>query len=74
MDVPFRLPVQIVNRPDHAFRGYSGTVTGGSVSVGDEVVAALSGKSSRVKRIIGAAEENGLQLLSSMPYYRGDEY
>ena len=28
----------------------------------------------RVKRIIGAAEGNGLQQLSSMAYYRGDEH
>jgi len=28
----------------------------------------------RVKRIIGAKQENGLQMLASIPYYRGDEY
>ena len=27
----FRLPVQFVNRPDAAFRGYSGTIIGGTV-------------------------------------------
>src|ERR1700754_1618015 len=35
----FRLPVQWVNRPDQSFRGYAGTVAGGSVTVGDELIA-----------------------------------
>jgi len=41
-DLPFRLPVQYVNRPrttEHPdFRGYSGRISSGSVAVGDEVV------------------------------------
>ncbi len=49
---PFRLPVQYVNRPDHAFRGFAGTVASGSIRAGDEVVAAKSGKSARVGRIV----------------------
>ncbi|WP_310619885.1 sulfate adenylyltransferase subunit CysN [Flexibacterium corallicola] len=51
-DGPFRLPVQWVNRPDHTFRGYSGTVTGGTVHVGDEIVVAASGKTSKVERLV----------------------
>ena len=27
---PFRLPVQLVNRPDHNFRGYAGTIAAGT--------------------------------------------
>ena len=48
---PFRFPVQYVNRPNLDFRGFSGTVASGSISVGDAVVVAKSGKASRVKRI-----------------------
>ncbi len=48
----FRLPVQYVNRPDASFRGYSGSVAGGVVRPGDEVVALPSGKKSTVERIV----------------------
>lgn len=51
-DGPLRFPVQWVNRPDLDFRGFSGTLAGGVVRVGDEVVAASSGRKSRVKRIV----------------------
>ncbi|WP_282607224.1 sulfate adenylyltransferase subunit CysN [Pelagibius sp. Alg239-R121] len=51
----FRLPVQWVNRPSQDFRGFSGTVSSGSVSVGGQILASLSGKASRVKRIVGPA-------------------
>ncbi|MER9676091.1 sulfate adenylyltransferase subunit CysN [Mesorhizobium sp. M0208] len=49
---PFRLPVQWVNRPNLNFRGYSGTIARGVVNVGDPVVVAQSGCTSRVKSII----------------------
>ncbi|MFD9899640.1 sulfate adenylyltransferase subunit CysN [Mesorhizobium sp. NPDC059025] len=49
---PFRFPVQYVNRPNLDFRGFAGTVASGSVSRGDEVVVAKSGRSARVKRIV----------------------
>jgi bifunctional enzyme CysN/CysC len=49
---PFRLPVQWVNRPNADFRGYSGTITGGRIRPGDELVAAISGQTARVKRIV----------------------
>jgi len=48
----FRFPVQRVNRPHLDFRGYSGTVEGGTVRPGDELVVLPSGKRSRVKRIV----------------------
>jgi bifunctional enzyme CysN/CysC len=50
-DLPFRLPVQWVNRPDLDFRGYAGTIASGSISVGDEIIVAASGRNSRIKRI-----------------------
>ena len=48
----FRMAVQRVNRPDAAFRGYSGTVAGGVVRPGDSVLALPSGKVSEVARIV----------------------
>lgn len=48
----FRLPVQWVNRPNLDFRGFSGTVASGAVSVGDEVIVIPSGKRSTVKEIV----------------------
>ena len=51
---PFRFPVQWVNRPNLDFRGFSGTVASGEVRVGDPVVAAASGRTSTVARIVTA--------------------
>lgn len=48
----FRLPVQLVQRPDLNFRGFSGTIASGTIKSGDEIVALPSGKTSRVKRIV----------------------
>jgi bifunctional enzyme CysN/CysC len=52
---PFRLPVQWVNRPDQHFRGFAGTISGGSVRKGDRLRVLPSGKESKVARIVGAA-------------------
>lgn len=49
---PFRFPVQWVNRPNLDFRGYAGTVASGTVKVGDPVVVARSGQTSRVKELL----------------------
>ena len=49
---PFRFPVQWVNRPNLDFRGFAGTVASGRVSVGDEVVVAATGATSKVARIV----------------------
>src|SRR5205807_486122 len=38
-DRPFRMPVQWVNRPDLDFRGFSGTIVGGTIRPGDAVRA-----------------------------------
>ncbi len=48
----FRYLVQRVTRPDLDFRGYAGTVVGGEIAVGDEVMVAASLKRSRVKAIV----------------------
>ncbi|HOZ26245.1 MAG TPA: GTP-binding protein, partial [Hyphomonadaceae bacterium] len=53
-NAPFRLPVQWVNRPNLDFRGFSGTITSGSIKPGDEVVVTKSGKTSKIKAIVTA--------------------
>jgi bifunctional enzyme CysN/CysC len=50
-DDPFRMPVQWVNRANSEFRGFSGTIVGGSVRPGDTVHALPSGISSKVASI-----------------------
>ena len=50
-DRPFRMPVQWVNRPDHDFRGYCGTIVGGTVRTGQPVQVLPSGHHSRIARI-----------------------
>lgn len=49
---PFRLPVQWVNRPNLDFRGFSGLIASGSITVGDAVRILPSGKTSTVSRIV----------------------
>ncbi len=57
---PFRLPVQWVNRPDLDFRGYAGTIAGGSVVPGQEVVVSGSGRTSTIDRVIGPGGDLGV--------------
>ena len=49
---PFRLPVQWVNRPNLDFRGFSGTIASGTVTVGDTIKVLPSGKQSTVTEIV----------------------
>jgi bifunctional enzyme CysN/CysC len=51
-DLPFRFPVQWVNRPHQDFRGFAGTVASGGIAAGDDIVVSASGRTSRVKRIL----------------------
>ena len=48
----FRMPVQYVNRPDHTFRGYAGTIAAGQVRPGDRVVNAAAHTEAMVTRIV----------------------
>ena len=50
--IDFRFPVQSVLRPNLDFRGFSGTVTSGTIKVGEEIAALPSGKTSRIKSIV----------------------
>ncbi len=48
----FRLPVQLVLRPDATFRAYAGTIASGIVQKGDEVAVLPSGRRSHVSSIV----------------------
>ncbi len=67
---PFRFPVQLVSRPQHAaaaalhdFRGYQGRIESGRVRTGDAVAIAPQGRTSRIKDII-VFEQGQLRSLS----------
>jgi bifunctional enzyme CysN/CysC len=45
-------PVQWVNRPDASFRGFSGTLAQGALSVGDEIRVSASGQTSHIAEIV----------------------
>jgi len=49
---PFRMPVQWVNRPDQDFRGFSGTIAGGTIRVGDPVAILPAARTTSVSRIV----------------------
>ena len=77
----FRLPVQLVTRPDLDFRGYAGTVESGVIRPGDAVKVQPSGIASTVERIVtfdGDVEEAGpgravtLTLSDEVDVSRGD--
>ena len=80
-DGPFRLPVQWVNRPSQDFRGFAGTIAGGTVRPGDRVRVQPSGKESSVARIVApggdlaqaeAGEAVVLTLADEIDVSRGD--
>jgi bifunctional enzyme CysN/CysC len=50
--LPFRMPVQWVNRPTLDFRGFAGRIEGGAIRPGDQVRILPSGRMSRVARIV----------------------
>jgi bifunctional enzyme CysN/CysC len=76
-----RMPVQYVNRPDHTFRGYAGTIAAGSVAVGDPIMAVPSRRMSKVREIItfdgkpasaGEGQAVTLALEDELDITRGD--
>jgi bifunctional enzyme CysN/CysC len=79
--LPFRFPVQWVNRPDQEFRGFAGTVASGRIRRGDRVVVARNGAATRVERIVtadhdveaaGAGDAVTLTLADDLDIARGD--
>lgn len=78
---PFRMPVQYVNRPDHTFRGYAGTIATGRVRPGDRIVNAAAHTEAVVSRIVtmdgdlaeaGAGDPVTLVLDREIDVSRGD--
>ncbi|MEM8910902.1 MAG: sulfate adenylyltransferase subunit CysN [Planctomycetota bacterium] len=56
----FRMPVQLVNRPDLNFRGFCGTIASGIIRPGEEIMVLPSRQTSKVKDIVtfdGVLEE-----------------
>jgi bifunctional enzyme CysN/CysC len=53
-DQPFRMPVQLVVRPNQDFRGFAGRVAAGVLRPGDPIRIAPSGQTSRVARVVTA--------------------
>jgi bifunctional enzyme CysN/CysC len=49
---PFRMPVQWVNRPNLDFRGFAGTIVGGTVAPGDAIRVLPGGQTSTVSRVV----------------------
>jgi bifunctional enzyme CysN/CysC len=79
--LPFRMPVQWVNRPNLDFRGFAGLIASGGISPGDTVRVLPSGKTSQVSRIVTfdgdleravAAQSVTLCLTDEIDCSRGD--
>ncbi len=77
----FRFPVQRVVRPDHEFRGYSGTIASGHVTPGDRVVILPSGRKTNIASIVtfdgdlrhsSAGESVTVTLADEIDIIRGD--
>jgi sulfate adenylyltransferase large subunit len=49
---PFRMPVQLVVRPDQDFRGYAGRIASGTIRRGDRITVWPSGLTTTVDRIV----------------------
>jgi bifunctional enzyme CysN/CysC len=81
VDAAFVMPVQWVNRPDHSFRGYAGTIAGGRIAPGNEIVVLPSGQRSKIARVVGgdadldvaeAGQAVTLTLADQIDVARGD--
>ncbi len=48
----FRMPVQLVNRPDQSFRGYAGTIASGRIRPGDPIANVGGAVEASVARIV----------------------
>jgi bifunctional enzyme CysN/CysC len=51
-DLPLRLPIQWVNRPNQNFRGFAGMIVGGRINKGQAVRVQPSGQTSKVAHIV----------------------
>lgn len=48
----FRMPVQLVNRPNLDFRGFCGTIASGIIRPGEEIMVLPSRQTSKIKEIV----------------------
>ncbi len=80
-NMPFRMPVQWVNRPSMAFRGFSGTIASGVARPGDRIRVQPSGRETCIARIATydgdkqqavAGESITLTLTDEIDISRGD--
>lgn len=80
-NLPFRMPVQWINRPNPEFRGYCGRVAAGSVRVGDKLRVVPGNTQARVKALLdgqrempsaGLGESITLMLDRDLDISRGD--
>ncbi len=76
-----RLPIQLVNRPDRTFRGFSGRIAGGTIRPGDPVLALPSGQQTTIESIVSfdgdlaeaiSSESVTLKLAHEIDLSRGD--
>lgn len=51
-DLPFRFPVQWVNRPNSDFRGFSGTICSGKIFPGQTIRVQPSGQEAKIQSIV----------------------
>ena len=79
--LPFRMPVQWVNRPNLDFRGYAGLISAGRVRPGDRLAVLPSGQTASVARIVtqdgdlaeaAAGQSVTLTLAEEIDVSRGD--
>lgn len=79
--LPFRMPVQWVNRPHQDFRGFSGLIASGTIERGSQVRVMPSGVTAQVKAIVTydrepssacAGQSVTLQLAQEVDVSRGD--
>lgn len=60
--LPFRMPVQWVNRPNLDFRGFSGQIASGAIMPGDKIKTFPSARQSTVKSIVTFDGELGVAV------------
>ncbi len=61
--LPFRMPVQWVNRPNLDFRGFSGQIASGTIRPGDKIKTLPSARQTTVSRIV--TQDGDLELATA---------
>lgn len=79
-NIDFRLPVQLVLRPNQNFRGYAGKIDSGAINVGEKIMILPSGHTSVIRNIYNAGKRKKafstdsicLSLFDNIDISRGD--